>query len=161
MNICSVQDYIGLPAFVDPETKNRVLPHHIDRPTARLTGTYSGPLHCQPHSLTTPQRASGHLSIVNTVIMHPTMPHIVTAGVERHILVHSPTSSSPCVQDMEPTDTFVRQIPEETSRDRSRYIRALTEEHPTLRTEEDPENEWETILLFDQCVIVFVNIWHR
>jgi hypothetical protein len=52
---------------------------------------------------------------------------------------------------MDLTNPVVREIPEETPRDRRRFIRALTEQHPTIRDEEDQEAEWEAILLFDQC----------
>ncbi|KAL1745791.1 WD40-repeat-containing domain protein [Schizophyllum fasciatum] len=51
-----------------------------------------------PVSLTKPVcQLTGHDSIVNTTLFHPTLPHIATAGIERDVLIHGPTSGSPCV----------------------------------------------------------------
>ena len=36
----------------------------------------------------------GHESIVNSALIHPHHPYILTAGIERYIRLHSPTASS-------------------------------------------------------------------
>jgi WD repeat-containing protein 22 len=54
---------------------------------------------------------------VNTTLVHPHMLHVVTSGVERDILLHSPTPSSPCCRHLSLTDTAVRQLPDEGSLD--------------------------------------------
>lgn len=70
--------------------------------------------------------------------MHPYLPLILTAGVERHILLHSPTPTSPCVENLEPTPTNVRPLPAPSLR--RRMIRALLE----------PDDDADTIVLFDE-----------
>ncbi|PCH40298.1 WD40 repeat-like protein, partial [Wolfiporia cocos MD-104 SS10] len=40
-------------------------------------------------------RLGGHASIVNTALMHPTLPILATAGIERTVVLHSPTPSCP------------------------------------------------------------------
>ncbi|KAI4528008.1 WD40 repeat-like protein [Schizophyllum commune Loenen D] len=51
-----------------------------------------------PVTLTKPMcQLTGHTSIVNSTLFHPTLPHIATAGIERDVLIHGPTPGSPCV----------------------------------------------------------------
>ncbi|KAI0028268.1 WD40-repeat-containing domain protein, partial [Vararia minispora EC-137] len=52
---------------------------------------------CIPAELHTPafHLHAGHDSIVNTVLMHPAHALIATAGIERHVLLHSPTTGAP------------------------------------------------------------------
>ena len=82
--------------------------------------------------------------------MHPHLLHIVTCGIERDIVLHSPTPYSPCSQKMSLTPTDVRRLPEVTPGDRSRFLRALTGSHLTLHGEAAESDSTETINVFDQ-----------
>lgn len=73
----------------------------------------------------------------------------MTAGIERRIVLHSPTSSSPCTQNLSLSPANVRQLTEENSeQDRRVYISALLDDE----TSEIDYNEMRTISLFDQSV---------
>ena len=91
---------------------------------------------------------SGHKSIVNSVLFHPSLLHIVTAGIERHVILHSPTKSSPCTRNLELTPASVRALPEGTREDRTRFFRAIS---LGLGTNEMDEDE-DTVALFDEYV---------
>lgn len=91
---------------------------------------------------------SGHKSIVNSVLFHPNLLHIVTAGIERHVILHSPTKSSPCAEDLALTPTTVRELPGGSPEDHSRFLRAVFSGVGTTDFEEDAE----TIAMFDECV---------
>ena len=99
--------------------------------------------------------------------MHPHLPHIVTAGVERHVVVHGPiganSSNSSSTQESnsetEPqfngflrTNTEVRQLPEDDAAFRSRLANALLFGHSSVN--DDDANleieEQKTIAFFDQ-----------
>jgi len=43
--------------------------------------------------------------------MHPHFPYILTSGIERDILLHSPTPNSPCATELPRTSTDVRAVP--------------------------------------------------
>ncbi|KAI0712040.1 WD40 repeat-like protein [Earliella scabrosa] len=61
-----------------------------------------------PMDISTPlDRMAGHQSIVNTALMHPYRPYILTAGIERYIRLHSPTEASPCTEPLSLTPTDV------------------------------------------------------
>ncbi|KAN0129519.1 WD40 repeat-like protein [Lactarius tabidus] len=65
-----------------------------------------------PKELSTPlTRLCGHLSIVNTTLIHPVLPVIATAGIERHVILHSPTPNAPWATDLPPTHTTTRPLP--------------------------------------------------
>ncbi|KAH9065241.1 WD40 repeat-like protein [Lactarius vividus] len=65
-----------------------------------------------PKELSTPlTRLCGHISIVNTTLIHPVLPVIATAGIERHIILHSPTPSAPWAPELPPTPTTTRPLP--------------------------------------------------
>ncbi|KAI9464962.1 WD40 repeat-like protein [Lactarius psammicola] len=65
-----------------------------------------------PKELSTPlTRLCGHISIVNTTLIHPVLPVIATAGIERHIILHSPTPSAPWATELPPTPTTTRPLP--------------------------------------------------
>lgn len=98
---------------------------------------------------------SGHESIVNSVLFHPSLLHIVTAGIERHTILHSPTKSSPCTKDLSLTSGTVRELPAGSPEDRSRLIRAMA---LSLGASEF-DVEMETVALFDECAWwVFVRV---
>ena len=86
---------------------------------------------------------------MNSVLFHPSLLHIVTAGIERHVILHSPTKSSPCTQDLASTPTTVRELPAGTPEDRSRFIRAIT----LGQGADDSGEDAETIALFDEYVL--------
>ena len=94
---------------------------------------------------------SGHDSIVNTAVFHPHFFHVVTSGVEKNIILHSPTPSSPCTQNLQPSPSDVRDLrPEDEDQDRSNYLTALLGEHPTLLSEGEDREERRNISVFDQ-----------
>ena len=88
---------------------------------------------------------------MNNVLFHPSLLHIVTAGIERHVILHSPTRSSPCAKDMGLTPTTVRALPAGTPQDHSRFLRAISS---GLGAMGDSDEEAETIALFDECVLL-------
>lgn len=93
----------------------------------------------------------GHKSIVNTTLIHPSFLHILTSGIERHIVLHATAESSPCASHMSRTDTNVRNLPEETPEGHECIIRALNGSHPISDTDnEDPSDEFDTVPLFDE-----------
>lgn len=98
---------------------------------------------------------------MNNALIHPHTAHIVTAGIERDILLHSPTPSSTCTQDLARTELDVRALPPPAADDNARYLRALFGSHPTMPLEEgsleaeaqaqaEAGLDRETIQLFDQ-----------
>ena len=89
----------------------------------------------------------GHKSIVNTSVFHPHFLHVVTSGIEKDILLHSPTQASPCTSNLQPTPTQVRRLTENSDEDRHTYFRALANIYPT---NEEPEDEQTTLSMFDQ-----------
>jgi len=95
---------------------------------------------CVPVQLQNPTFCiHGHQSIPNTVLYHPVEPYIATAGVERHVLVHSPFEATPALGSMARTPEQVRM--------------------PRLRHSASAENditsdsEGETIRLFDEILL--------
>ena len=76
--------------------------------------------------------------------MHPHLPLILTSGVERHILLHSPTPILPCADDLQRTPTAVRALTGPSRGDRrSLMFRALT-------SGLEPDGDANTIELFDE-----------
>lgn len=94
----------------------------------------------------------GHESIVNAVAMHPSLFHIVTSGIERHVFLHSPTPTSPVASQLSETPPQTRRLGEQDLNDSARFLRALLlGPHPTLYGEIDEAgDEEEAISLFDQ-----------
>ncbi|KAG7445711.1 WD40 repeat-like protein [Guyanagaster necrorhizus] len=69
-----------------------------------------------PVNIKTPLcRLTGHNSIVNTTLVHPDFPYIVTCGIERHIFLHSATPSTPFSDGLESTPTEVRSLLEQST----------------------------------------------
>lgn len=71
---------------------------------------------------------------------------IFTSGVERHIVLHSPLPSAPCVSDLQRTPDKVRSVPRPNADDTRLFVRALL----SGRTDTDDGEDRETIALFDQ-----------
>ena len=69
----------------------------------------------------------------------------MTSGIERDIILHSPTQGSPCTHDLAETPTEVRSVAPEDEEDRRIFIESLV---GTLS--EDDRDEDRTIRLFDQ-----------
>jgi len=86
----------------------------------------------------------GHQSIVNTTVIHPHLLHVISSGVEQDILMHSPTISSPCSQNLSLTDVNVRPISNESTVD-GRALRALLGLSP-----DDEETQAHVIEMFDR-----------
>lgn len=73
------------------------------------------------------------------------MLHVVTAGIEKDIILHSPTPGSPCTQDLRETPRDVRSIGDDDDEDRLIYFQSLV---GALRDED--RDEERTIRMFDQ-----------
>ncbi|KAI0726281.1 WD40 repeat-like protein [Fomitopsis betulina] len=113
-------------AFAEHTYSPRHIPMTLSQPTTRLTG---------------------HLSIVNTALMHPTFPAILTAGIERNILVHSPTPATPFLPSgsLTVTPPEVRALPvEDTTESRRLVLLGMSSA--------EPEDDSMSITLFDQYV---------
>ncbi|KAL4250057.1 DDB1- and CUL4-associated factor 8-like protein [Abortiporus biennis] len=123
-----------------------------DAPTGDKRVGFTPQMSCArsvPVELSTPVcRLTGHRSIVNTTLFHPQWPLIVTSGIERHILLHSPLPSSPCTESLPLTSQAVRELPEDNPEDRVRFIHALA----YGRLDGEDEDDKETIALFDQII---------
>lgn len=89
---------------------------------------------------------------MNAVAMHPSLLHIVTSGIERHVFLHSPTPVSPVAVQLPETPTETRRIGDYNLQDSARFRRALLlGPHPTLHEEiDDAGDDEEAISLFDQ-----------
>ncbi|KAI6020658.1 WD40 repeat-like protein [Pisolithus microcarpus] len=108
-----------------------------------------------PLEISTPLcRLNGHRSIVNAVAIHPSQLHIVTSGIERHIMLHSPTPSSPVTQNLTLTPSEVRKLTECSPEDEMRFLGALLGTHPTLHEGDTGQShdESQTISLFDHIL---------
>ncbi|KAH9841355.1 WD40 repeat-like protein [Rhodofomes roseus] len=122
-------DTIG---FAASTTDTRRVPVTLSQPAARLTG---------------------HQSIVNTALMHPTFPAVLTAGIERNILLHSPTPATPFLPStsLSLTPTNVRPLPSSgTPGSNQLVMRAMGMLEPA--GEDEPEDDNTTIALFDQIL---------
>jgi WD repeat-containing protein 22 len=76
---------------------------------------------------------------------------VVTAGVEKNILLHSPTPSSPCTQNLPPSPANVRELRnEDDDDDRANYLSALFGVQPLTMGDVDEAAERQTLSLFDQ-----------
>jgi WD repeat-containing protein 22 len=76
------------------------------------------------------------------------MLHVVTAGIERNIILHSPTPSSPCTQNLARTRVETRVLSDDSESDRVTYFRALS--GTPLQNVGDRDPDSMAISLFDQ-----------
>ncbi|KAI0770187.1 WD40 repeat-like protein [Fomes fomentarius] len=90
-------------------------------------------------------RLTGHDSIVNTALIHPYRPYILTAGIERYIRLHSPTEASPCTEPLSLTPTEVRSIT--TAFPRNRRLFGTVDE-----LMDDDDDDSQAITLFDHIL---------
>jgi WD repeat-containing protein 22 len=95
----------------------------------------------------------GHLSIVNTTLIHPVLPVIATAGIERHVILHSPTPNAPWATDLLPTPTTTRPLPSggPTPSDPS-VLRLLMRLSTIMEVDESMGEDARSIAYFDLCV---------
>ncbi|CAA7262966.1 unnamed protein product [Cyclocybe aegerita] len=115
-------------AFTEGRLDTKILPVEISTPWCRLTG---------------------HDSIVNTIVFHPHFLHVVTAGVEKNVLLHSPTPSSPCTENLPLSPAEVRQLDDaDAEEDRVSYLSALMGIGIRDGPSED-DSERRTLSLFD------------
>ncbi|KIL68001.1 hypothetical protein M378DRAFT_191493 [Amanita muscaria Koide BX008] len=106
---------------------------------------------CIPVEISRPLcRLNGHRSIVNTSAVHPYMLHVATAGIEHCIILHSPTPSSPCTQDLADSPTETRSLSQDGDVDRAAYFRALHGHHLPVIETDDPDRM--TISMFDHIL---------
>jgi len=88
----------------------------------------------------------GHKSIINSTLIHPDLPYIVTSGVEKDILLHSPTLSSPSFSNMQRTPEEVRALGDDDTADRIMYMQAIA----GFDVVSGEDSETMTIMMFDQ-----------
>ncbi|KAJ3934281.1 MAG: WD40 repeat-like protein [Lentinula lateritia] len=106
-----------------------------------------------PTELSTPSAVlKGHNSIVNTGLIHPQFPLILTSGIESTITLHSPFPSCPFSRQLSLTPQEVRQLPSSTTPEEARVIDSLLlGVEPAFRETAD-EAEMDTIRLFDRIL---------
>ncbi|KAJ3996686.1 WD40 repeat-like protein [Lentinula boryana] len=106
-----------------------------------------------PTEISTPSAIlKGHNSIVNTALIHPQFPLILTAGIESAITLHSPFPSSPFSGQLSLTPQEVRQLPSTATMEEAQVIDSvLLGVDPTDR-ENAEEAEIDTIRLFDRII---------
>ncbi|CCM04928.1 uncharacterized protein FIBRA_07125 [Fibroporia radiculosa] len=119
---------VGTVGFTSGALQPRYVPTELSVPLCRLTG---------------------HQSIVNTALMHPHLLHVVTSGIERDILLHSPTPVSPCATGLARTPTDVRALPEGDRRSHRLVLQAMGLLH---MPEPEMDDEAESIALFDEIL---------
>lgn len=90
----------------------------------------------------------GHDSIVNTALIHPDRPYLLTAGIERYIRLHSPASASPSTEPLDLTPQEVRTVAASDPHSRTLLLRAMGIIDDTV--DEDDEDDGNAIALFDQ-----------
>lgn len=129
--------------------QNRYEPVELSTPAFHLNGeAIAKPIPSHPDAF------SGHKSIVNNALIHPNYLHIVTSGVERHVILHGVSSSSPCTSDLALTELQVRELPDGTPEELENYLRAMTGTYPLVVDEDEQSgDEFDTIPLFDQSVV--------
>ncbi|CDO77143.1 hypothetical protein BN946_scf184657.g18 [Trametes cinnabarina] len=91
----------------------------------------------------------GHDSIVNTALIHPDRPYLLTAGIERFIRLHSPTSATPSTEPLPLTPQEVRTVPPTDPNARQLLLRAMgLIDDPADEADDDSQ----AIALFDQIL---------
>ena len=89
-------------------------------------------------------RLGGHQSIVNSALWHPTLPRIVTCGIESKVVLHSPFAD---IDGCEKVDS--NNVRKRLGHEERRNIVRGREEFPEPLSEGE---ELSTILSFDRCV---------
>ncbi|VDC01332.1 unnamed protein product [Peniophora sp. CBMAI 1063] len=120
-------------AFSDTKSDRqaRYIPVQLDRPEFHLRG---------------------HQSIVNSALVHPHLPLIATAGIESHIMLHSPTAGVPFSQEpLGVTRLDTRRLPLASPEDRV-AIRRILMGMEASPDDEDDSADHITIQLFDEIL---------
>ncbi|KAI0354866.1 WD40 repeat-like protein [Trametes cingulata] len=103
-----------------------------------------------PIELSVPHaRLTGHDSIVNAALIHPDRPYLLTAGIERYIRLHSPTSVTPSTEPLALTPQEVRTIPPTDPNSRMLLLRAMGIIDDPL---DNPDDDSQALALFDQIL---------
>jgi len=107
-----------------------------------------------PTELSTPlTRLHGHLSIVNSTLIHPVLPVIATAGIERQVLLHSPTPNTPWASNLPLTPTTTRSLPGEgPTPTGSPVLRLLTQLSTIMEADESMGEDARSIVYFDMIL---------
>lgn len=102
----------------------------------------------------------GHLSIVNSTLIHPVFPLIATAGIERQVLLHSPTQSTPWASNLPRTATTTRPLPSggPTPADPS-VLRLLMRLSTIMEADESMGEDARSIAYFDMYVPYLPSSW--
>lgn len=131
----------------------RYVPVDISTPHSCLTGQSHPRLVSSPSPLNL--AFTGHKSIVNTALFHPHAPQVLTAGIERGVLLHSAVR----LGGMRETPRGVRELPagNEESEEEQRVRRRLLGGEVDERREAEDGDEG-TIALFDECVHGFLGL---
>ncbi|KAH9889761.1 WD40 repeat-like protein [Cubamyces lactineus] len=112
--------------------------------------THSSPRYV-PVELSVPHaRLTGHDSIVNTTLIHPHRPYLFTAGIERFVRLHSPTSITPSTEPLPLTPQAVRAVPPTDPNSRQLLLRAMGLIDDDAADE--PDDDSQAIALFDQII---------
>jgi DDB1- and CUL4-associated factor 5 len=100
----------------------------------------------------------GHLSIVNTTLIHPVLPLIATAGIERQVVLHSPTPNTPWGTNIPLTPTTTRSLPSEglSMTDPSSLVRLLIRMNTLMEPDESLGEDARSIAYFDMYVSFLV-----
>ena len=95
----------------------------------------------------------GHLSIVNSTLIHPVLPLIATAGIERQVLLHSPTPNTSWASNLPLTSTTTRPLPSTgpTPADPS-VLRLLMRLSTIMEADESMGEDARSIAYFDMYV---------
>lgn len=89
-------------------------------------------------------RLGGHQSIVNSALWHPTLPRIVTCGIESKVVLHSPFAD---IDGCEKTDS--NHARKRLGAEERRMINSGQAQFPEPLSEGE---ELNTIMSFDRCV---------
>jgi WD repeat-containing protein 22 len=121
--------------------------------TVAFTGVSFSSEKYVPKELSTPlTRLCGHLSIVNSTLIHPVLPLIATAGIERQVVLHSPTPNTPWATNLPPTPTTTRSLPSlGTMADRS-ILRLLMRMSTIMEPDESMGEDARSITYFDMIL---------
>ena len=88
---------------------------------------------------------------MNSALFHPFFPQVVTAGVEKYMVVHNPTPTAPNGDEFEATSQDVREVTPHSERADAEYRRMLISGPPDPFDPSIPESEVDekTLKFFD------------